>query len=259
MKKLISTLIAVIAGFILSAGVSAEIYLDDSADFLTAEEETELQEHMKDLENLTGWNVGIVTDPSEYYNYDFAYKMADSRYTDIFGYEDGILYQMSGVHDYYLMIITQGTATDIITSSKIEQILDAAEPSYIDYDEYGSAVSFIYKAESIFMHSGYTLVDGRLSFDIWSKLDIVSLFFPGFLIGAVIAGIGIIIIVARYKTHPKISASAYLDNNNVNFYRRSDVYLRTDTTRVPISSGGGGGGHGGGGGGRGGGGRGGHR
>jgi uncharacterized membrane protein YgcG len=67
-----------------------------------------------------------------------------------------------------------------------------------------------------------------------------------FIIAVVATGIAAGTVWSAYHKHAKISAVAYLKQDSVNIYNRSDRFVREYTTRTPRSNGSSGGGGGGG-------------
>jgi uncharacterized protein len=213
-------------------------YLIDNADLLRHTDEEEIIEVMEQVAYNTGWNIVIATEIGKYSNSEAESKLRDI-YRDKFGSADGVGYLMTtevdkpeGQNDYMLAIHTFGNAR---MQNTREQILDAVEGPFLDYNEYGSALQFLGQCERYQSNAEKF------------RIEPYRLIFPGFFYGAIPAVICIIVVTIRYKSHPKVSATRYLNLGDSRFWRRSDTFIREFTTRTPINSGSSGGGGGGGG------------
>jgi uncharacterized membrane protein YgcG len=237
MKKIsIIILFVITLSWILSLGVSAEtgpgFYFADNADLISDSEEDEITSRMSLIADKRGWNIVIVTLVGEYYE-SGAKSMLDEIYREQYGDTPGAGYimttevdQPAGQNDYALYIQTYG-GIRLQDSS----VLTKATNRFIDYDEYGSAMAFL---------------DGCVPYQR-PGIDLSRLFFPGLLFAGIPAAIFASVVVARYKSHPKISATRYLDQNETRFYRREDIFVREYTTRTHIERSSGGSSRGGGG------------
>jgi uncharacterized membrane protein YgcG len=243
-KKIIVVMLSVIfAAIVLTVPVSAaggKVFLDDSADLLTESQEDGILTKMKLTADETGWNIIIATKEGEY-TYPEAEEMLVSLYNGKFGNAPGAAYIMTteidkpeGQNDYMLAVHMFGGVT--LQHSK-NYVLDQVERPFLNYNEYGSANAFLNECEPY-----------KSSFESF-RLQPGRLIFPGIFFAAIPAAICIAVVSVRYRSHPKVSASRYLNMNESRFWRRADTFVREFTTRVPVSngSGGGGGGRGGGG------------
>jgi uncharacterized membrane protein YgcG len=249
MKKFGAILLSVIAAvMILSLPVFAEdapkpetgdIYLIDNADLLRHTDEEEILKAMNEVAYNTGWNIVIATEIGQYSSNEAESELR-SIYRDKFGNSDGVGYIMTtevdkpeGQNDFMLAIHTFGSAR---MQSTENQILDAVERPFLDYNEYGSAMAFLGKCQ-VYQSNAEKF-----------RLEPFRLIFPGFFYGAIPAMICVIVVTIRYKSHPKVSATRYLNLGDSRFWRRGDTFIREFTTRTPINNGGSGGGRSGGGG-----------
>jgi uncharacterized membrane protein YgcG len=213
------------------------VYLNDAADFLRNTDEEDLLEKMNEKAAETGWNIVILTEVGEYTENE-ARDILDKVYREKFGSSDGAGYIMTseidqpeGENDYATWISAYGDV-----KFQNSYIVEDVERPFLDYNEHGSAKKFIDNCVQYVPPPPY-------------KLDPWRFFYPGIFFGGIPAVICIIVVIARYKSHPKVSATRYLNLNDTRFWRREDTFVREFTTRVPVntSSGGGGGRSGGGG------------
>jgi uncharacterized membrane protein YgcG len=242
MKKISIILFTVMAVMILAMPVSAdsaavtpgEIYLNDSADLLRNSDEKEIRAAMKEKAEELGWNIVVVSEIGEYTSYEAERKLQEI-YENEFGNSDGAGFIMTtevgnppGENDYMLSVLAFG---DVMFRDSGDAILDAVTEPFLNYDEYGSVMAFLRRCAVYVPPEPYRLQPGRL-------------IYPGVFFGGIPALICIFVVIARYKAHPKVSATRYLNLNETRFWRREDTFVREFTTRVPIntSSGGGGGG-----------------
>jgi uncharacterized membrane protein YgcG len=244
MKRISVILLSVITAImILAIPVSAdmaapepgEVYLDDGADLLRNTDEEEVLETMRERAAETGWNIVVVTKIGEYSEYE-AERMLSTIYSERFGSSDGAGYIITteidkppGENDFACNISSFGNAK--FNNSHIKS--DVERP-FLNYDDYGSVMTFVRNCVQYVPPPPYRLEPGRL-------------IYPGVFFGGIPALICVFVVIARYKAHPKVSATRYLNLNETRFWRREDTFVREFTTRVPVNtSSGGGGGRGGG-------------
>jgi uncharacterized membrane protein YgcG len=245
MKKIniiLLTVMAIMAILVMPVSADAseapapgEIYFDDGADLLRNTDEKDIQDKMRERAAETGWNIVIVTEIGEFTSSESEGLLQDI-YHDKFGDADGVGFIMTtevgnppGENDYMLSIYTFGTAR---MQDSRDTILQAVNKPFLDYNEYGSAMAFLNKCKVYVPPEPYRLEPWRL-------------IYPGVFFGGIPALICIFVVIARYKAHPKVSATRYLNLNETRFWRRADTFVREFTTRVPVSTGGSGGGGGG--------------
>jgi uncharacterized membrane protein YgcG len=237
MKKLGAILLSVISAvMVLTLPISAAdvsesetggVYLIDNADLLRHTDEEEILEVMEQVAYNTGWNIVIATEIGKYSNSEAESELR-KIYREKFGSEDGVGYLMTtevdkpeGQNDYMLAIHTFGSAK--IQSTR-DQILDAVEGPFLDYNEYGSALAFLGKCQ-VYQSNAEKF-----------RLEPLRLIFPGVFFAAIPAGICVIAVTIRYKSHPKVSATRYLNLGDSRFWRRGDTFIREFTTRTPINN-----------------------
>jgi uncharacterized membrane protein YgcG len=246
MKRFTAAIFAVMFALTLSLTVSAatdisRIFLLDAANFLTDSEETRLADEMVEFSNYTGWNVGIVTTAHDLSD-NAAIMISEDYYDNAFGINtDGVLLLMDSANgNYVLHVVAANSVRASISTKDAQNITDHIKTSFEKYDEYQTASLFLDYCK--LYHDGGSLPKTSSSLNI----ELALVFFAFAVAAAIITGS---VIWQRYNKHPKISAVAYLNQNTVNIYTRSDRFVREYTTRTrrSNSTGGGGGGHHGGG------------
>jgi uncharacterized membrane protein YgcG len=221
---------------ILSISAAAEgekIFLLDEANFFSDSEEESLRTSMNTTANDVGWNIVILSYEGDYSESE-AKALLDAAYNEKFGSTPGAGYIMTtevgkpaGQNDYQIYVETYG---GVDFSS--ESFLDRVEDRFLDYQEYASAKAFLAGCVP-YTGSGSSAGSGFY-------VDITRIIYPGLIYAAIPSCICIAVVIARYKSHPRISATRYLDQNETRFYRREDNFVREYTTRTHIdrSSGG---------------------
>jgi hypothetical protein len=222
-----------------AVSVSAEyekIALADAADFFEPNVEDALKKSMDAAAQRTGWNILILSFEGEYTERE-AENLLDTVYYEKFGDTPGAGYIMTtevgmpeGENDYAIYVKSYGGAR-----FQSSAFLDTVEDYFLDYKEFKSAEAFLSGCVP-YQNTTSTVYD----------LSLVRLIYPGLLFAIIPAGICIVVVIVRYKSHPKISATRYLDQNETRFYRRTDTFIREYTTRTPINRGSSGGSRGGG-------------
>lgn len=248
LKKIIPLLFAlaiICTGMCMStsaAAVSGQVIFDDGAGIYTDAQITELKAIQTELAQYTGWNIAVVTTDvgfgTDGYN---AVEYAEQYYDDAFGYSsDGILYLID--LDYRHFCTAGSTDYDYFNDYRIEQMSDACEECYFDYDDMGNVKTFYnyvrkYYDAGPFAEAGLEI----------SNQQLVEIVFSGLICGLIAAAIGVAIVFGRYKFHSVPSTNNYLEGSSIYFYNRQDRFIREFTTRTRINSnsgGHGGGGHG---------------
>ncbi|MDR0904523.1 MAG: TPM domain-containing protein [Ruminococcus sp.] len=246
MKKVskITTFVIVLIIAVLTANVAVyayenndDVYLNDTADFLTADEEEQLFDFMVTTAEATGWKIGVVS-TAEDYSDNGVIRAAENYFDSYFGSSaDGVLLLMDSANgNYVLHIVAANGARKYISNSDAIRIFEHIKPSFEAYDEFRTAATFLDDA-----------INYRNGKKLPRQVNIEIAFF--FLIAAIAAAaITAGVVWHRYHKHAKISATAYLNKGSINIYNRSDRFVREYTTRTRNSSdsSGGGGHHGGG-------------
>jgi len=252
----------------------------DDAVVLTAEEEQELDDRIRETAEKIDMNVAVFLSGTRVDRADTRDTAAD-YYIELFGKKsDGVFYYMdlSGDGDTsyapYDYIYTRGWAQFYYTNSesnnRVDEIFSALDP-YLERgqeDPYEAVLAFCneleyYYGEGIPDHyyvrqtdkegtdEEYMYVqDGEIVYaakppfraDIWVPLSILA--------GVLVACFTFFAVKKRYRFKFPSPGTHYVDREKVHFLQQSDVFLRQYQTRTKIvhesSSGGGGGGGGGG-------------
>ena len=256
MKKIFKILSCAVAAaaVALTASISAFAYsngIDDQAGLYSAEQLSALEARQEEVANYTGWNIAVVTSNTGFgeYNLDDAIDYAENYYEDTFGSlsEDGILYLID--LDWRHIVLCGEVDTVYFNNARKDTMHDACEARYQDYDDVGNLETFYNYLVKYYDAGPYTNdpdYDPNNSY-YTNTVDYSSgssfSFGGAMLCGFIAAIITVAVVVSNYKFHYKPSANAYLDSSKVNFYRRSDRFVREFTTRTKIessSSGGGG-------------------
>jgi uncharacterized protein len=228
--------------FMLPFCVSAKSAgINDTANLLTDAQEQELEQIQQKLADKTGWNIIVVV--SDGYGSKSAMAFTDDLYDETFGINtDGIAF-LYDMNDRYLS--TSGIAINYLNDSRIEQILDDVDKYYYDKKDY-EALKALYSDIEYYYDQGIRsdnyVYEGTYSGEEAISTKVATQVFIGFVAGVIAALIGVSIVIRRYKFHQVPSANSYLNRGTVNFYRRSDMFIREFTTRTRISSDSGGGG-----------------
>ena len=250
----------------------------DDAVVLTAEEEQELDDRIRETAEKIDMNVAVFLSGTRVDRADTRDTAAD-YYIELFGKKsDGVFYYMdlSGDGDTsyspYDYIYTRGWAQFYYTNSesnnRVDEIFSALDP-YLERgqeDPYEAVLAFCdeleyYYGEGIPDHyyvrqtdkegtdEEYMYVqDGEIVYaakppfraDIWVPLSILA--------GVLVAWFTFFAVKKRYRFKFPSPGTHYVDREKVHFLQQSDVFLRQYQTRTKIvhesSSGGGGGGGG---------------
>lgn len=237
MKK---TLLKILAAAVSSAAavacmtISAFAYsagIDDQAGLYTPEQIEELEARQQEVADHTGWNIAVVTTDvgfgTDGYN---AIEYAEAYYDKTFGYStSGILYLIDV--DYRHFCISGEADYEYFDDKRVRDMSDTCEKYYYDYDDVGNLNAFYDKVEYYYDKGQFS----KFNFSFGAAV----------IAGLIAAAIGVGVVWSRYKFHYQPTANNYLDGSKINFYRRTDRFVREFTTKAKIesSSGGGGGGH----------------
>lgn len=257
MKRLIKILTCAFTAAVVSvtAAISAGAYsygIDDQAGLYSDSQLSQLEERQKEVADYTGWNIAVVTTNTGFgeNNLNDAIDYAENYYEDAFGSlnETGILYLID--LDWRHIVLCGEVDTVYFNNARKNTMHDACEARYQDYDDVGNLETFYnylvkyYDAGPYTNDANYDPDDSYYNNTVdYSDSGSSFSFGMAFICGLIGAVITVIVVFSNYKFHHKPSANAYLDNGKVNFYRRSDRFVREFTTRTKIessSSGGGG-------------------
>ncbi len=271
MKSLLKITVSLTAALLacLCLGINsfaAEIYFEDNAGLYSDEQEKELMTEQQELCNYTGWNIAVITTDIDFPEdgYD-AIEYAEARYKALFGsYDaDGILFLIDLGYRHFAI----GGETDVyyFNDPRVNKMLDRCEKKYYDYDDMGNIREYFSCVREFYDAGPFTNEDNYSSENSYYNENSVPLSELLLIIcgsGLITAGIGVAVVLTRYKFHAKTNAACYIRSGGVDMYESSDVFIRETVTRTKnANSSSGGGSHHGSSGGHsmGGGGRGGHR
>lgn len=239
MKKLFRTAFSLAAALtamlcLCINSFAASIYFEDNANLYTDEQEQELMREQQELCDYTGWNIAVITTDIGFSSdgYD-AIEYAERRYKEIYGSLDvsGILYLMDS--KYLHFTICGEPDQKYFNDARVSEMFERCKEKYVDFDDMGNAETFFVCVREFYDKGDFS---GDNTFII-----VVA----GIIAGAVAAAIGVGIVISRYKFHSTTSATNYVRRENINMYRKNDIYLRETVTRTKIeSSNSSGGGHG---------------
>lgn len=221
-----------ISTFAYSAGI------DDQAGIYTSEQIAELEARQQEVADHTGWNIAVVTTDDGFgtdgYN---AIEYAEAYYDKTFGYSSsGILYLIDV--DYRHFCISGEADYKYFDDNRVRDMSNTCEKYYFDYDDVGNLNAFYDKVEYYYDKGPFTSDGSAESAKIRFNFGAAAI------VGLIAAAIGVGVVWSRYKFHYQPTANNYLDGSRINFYRRTDRFVREFTTKAKIesSSGGGGGG-----------------
>lgn len=250
MKRLIKFLTCAVTAVIVSvtAAVSAAAVsygIDDQAGLYSSEQLSKLEERQKEVADYTGWNIAVVTTNTGFgeNNLNDAIDYAENYYEAAFGSLDstGILYLID--LDWRHIVLCGEVDTVYFNNARKNTMHDACEARYQDYDDVGNLETFYnylvkyYDAGPYTNDFDYNPNDSYYQNTVDYSDDGVKFSFGiAFICGLIGAGITVAVVLSNYKFHHKPSANAYLDRGKVNFYRRSDRFVREFTTRTKIES-----------------------
>ncbi|MBQ7783631.1 MAG: TPM domain-containing protein [Oscillospiraceae bacterium] len=128
---------------------AADVFIKDSADYLTDEQEKELKTEAQRIADKTGWNIAYVTDSSENKTeWEVAVSYSESMYESFFGEERGVLY-FCGL-DWRHLVVTHDLEATYLTQPRIDALLDSCEGEYrLGYD-YGVASVYLMELEKYY-------------------------------------------------------------------------------------------------------------
>lgn len=212
---------------------AASIYFEDNANLYTDEQEQELMQEQQELCDYTGWNIAVITTDIGFSSdgYD-AIEYAEQRYKELYGSFDvsGILYLMDS--KYLHFTICGEPDQKYFNDARVSEMFERCKEKYVDFDDMGNAETFFVCVREFYDKGDFS---GDNTFII---------VIAGIIAGAVAAAIGVGVVISRYKFHSTTSATNYVRRENINMYRKNDIYLRETVTRTKIESNSGGGGHG---------------
>ena len=257
MKKIMMRLTVVCLVFYLFSAIPFSVYAEgeqiyDQAQVISSEELDSLGKELDQLLEKTGWNLALVTTNSS--DGKTSRDYADDFYDDLFGINtDGVLYLID-FENRESYISTSGQAINVLTDSRIENMLDAVAP-YLGAADYSGAMhqfmaevsdyntagvptdQYQYdteKRETSYYYSEYPNSNHETASN--PKPTVSNLAGTGLFLGVITAVITIVVIVRRYKFHAIPGAVNYLNRNETVFREKTDSFLRQYTTSVRINT-----------------------
>ncbi len=243
MKRIVTLILCVL--LLLLFGVNcfaASTRIINEDGILTSDEEKKLGELSESVSEAYGVDIIIVLEADEPYDSE---EKANYFY-DKGSYSDNavVFYFSDEYNDWY--VLTVGDCEDIITDSRIDDIIDEIADDLRADNFYDAFAVFIERNEHyIESKVDETVADKLLGF-VPKLLFVVAV---SFIIALVI------VYIEKKKMNNAVlqeNANQYVIEGSVDINLRSDAFLTSTITRVPLSSGNSGGRSGGGGGSRGG-------
>ena len=249
MNKLIRFFVCAATAAVVSvtAAISASARsagIDDQAGLYSAEQLASLEERQEEVADYTGWNIAVVTTNTGFgeNNLDDAIDYAENYYEDTFGSlnETGILYLID--LDWRHIVLCGDVDTVYFNNSRKNTMHDDCEARYKDYDDVGNLETFYNYLVMYYDAGPYTndpdydpnnsYYANTVEYDNNGSFH----FGAAVICGGIAALIAVLAVTSSYKFHHKPSANSYLDKGKINFYRRSDRFVREFTTRTKIES-----------------------
>lgn len=242
MKKIISRVLVIALMMILCISLSSNISADlkrvvDKATLFSDEEINSLESSINKISHKYNMDIVIVT------TNDNQGKSSKEYADDFFDYEgyglgdknSGIL-MLINMDDREVYISTSGNGERYFTDSRVDNILDDVY-SYLSNGNYSKGAEVFLKDTSYYLEKGipsnqYTVDEnGDIVLSTEAKIKRV---FIALLIALVISSVICGIVVMQYKKPAALPEENYLDRNSINFTRRSDRFITTNTTRRKI-------------------------
>lgn len=243
------TLLFLLFGFTVDVQ-AAQDSIDDQASLFTSEEVAQLKETIAPIEAKAKARIFIVTNND---NDMDSTRFADYYMLDRIGKnKNGITFYLD-MNQRKFIISTSGNMIDYLTDKRIDQSLDAIEPSMIAGNYFQAAQTFLEKTSYYFdqgVPGGHYRVDtenGKITrYKSLTTTEIVI----AFIAALVLSGIFFVVNISKYQLKFGTYKYPFREKSNLNLTRRNDVLVNSfvTTRRIPRnnSSGGGGGGGGGG-------------
>lgn len=255
------------------SGDAGDSLFFDSADIFSDKEEAEITKNIQETAKELELNILVIAGGPVQYMSDYqTEQFCDETYEDFFGADsDGVMMFMdfTGKSPAYDYISTSGRAM-LDYDKNIEDILDSywdmMPPSTVsDYSDYSDDIAeaidtFLGSLEYyhgsgdrriihdedkdvyIYRKNGETMITSTKPLAL--RLRALLYAIP---IGALVGVIFFFVTKIHYRFKRSLNPGTYVSQQETNFYRREDRFLRTHTskTRIQTSSGGGrsGGGH----------------
>lgn len=242
MKKIISFAILFLIFLIMpSAGCLAlSAGIDDRAGIYTDSELSELEQRQKEVADLTGWNIAVITTDTGFgTDGTAACDFAEKYYDDTFGADSSSAVYLIDLD--YRWIAMDGDILDYFDSKRFNAMMDSCERCYMNYEDVENLNTFYDSLEKYYLEGTVTrdpsigpLGDAFEDASVYSsdRLEKLLVFFGT---GIVISAVVIAVIASGYKTHTAPSANTYLEHSSVDMYIKRDSFIRENTVRTRIN------------------------
>lgn len=236
---LIALLIFSLFPTVPQASAAGRYGIFDLADKLSDADEQLLLPRAKTATQQTGMNICVVIiDNLRGKTYT---EYADDFYDDEYGINtDGILLLIN-LDTGYDWISTSGEAMKYYSDARIDSMFDQMESAMKSYDVYSEARIFF---EQCVKYYNEGIPDDHYIYDeytgeiIWEadKPYNFSFLFTGFCFSLFMGVLALVSIIAKYKSHAKVSAINYTSKDNTHFTVKSDHFIREYTTKTRIET-----------------------
>lgn len=255
MKKILPITVSIITFLcMMSNAFAMESRVFDGAGLLTEEEISQLQEEIEAFIETYNMDLVLVTtldSRSAGTTQDYADDFYDENGFGIGSTKDGILFLIDRTYGYNdVHMVTTGEAILIYDENRIDSIID--DVALQKNNGYYAMFSAFISSSASYAELGVapSNTDYYIDSDGFMKRKRNFPFGMAFAISFAVSSVVVCILIHKNKMIKKaVTASAYLDQNTVQYSRKEDRFLTTHTSRVYIardSSSSGGGGHGGG-------------
>ena len=243
MRKLFSfaVLLLTVLFFPSASCLAYSAGIDDRAGIYTPSEIAELEQRQKEAADLTGWNIAVITTDTGFGTDGVdACDFAEQYYDDTFGADSSSVVYLIDLD--YRWIAMDGDVLDYINSDRFNEMMDACEHCYMNYEDVKNLNTFYDSLEKYYLAGTVTrdpsvgplgdAFETAVTYDSYTVEKLLIFLLTGVLISTVV----ICIIVYRYKVHIAPSANTYLEHSSVDMYIKNDIFSYEDTTRTRISS-----------------------
>lgn len=243
MKRNIYVFFAIFLFFLaipLTNALDTSLKVYDYADLLTDGEEATLKSEVQKYIDAYDMDMVLLTTSENPYSdpYDYAADFYDENGFGKNQYKDGVLFiidRTQGYNDVYML--TTGEAIRVYDDNRIDSILD--DIAEVKEEGYYQMFHAFIESSSFYASKGvapsnkdtHLTKNGDLAYN--RKFP----WFPFGLISIVVSSVIVGILVAKNKmVKQATSASLYLEKGSVNYTRKEDRFLHTNTSSVYIGS-----------------------
>lgn len=223
--------------FLWSRAETIQVY--DDADLLTEEERVSLISEVTQVEDLTGWDLVILTANDSSVNSVRDY--AESKYNELSGEDDGAVLLLD-MYNREIYLATAGETITYLTDQRIDHILDDAY-EYASDGEYAEMfqvmledVSYYYQQGIVKNHRTYNEDTGVYTYTDQTKKRGIT---PVEAVVAVVAGVAAclifcVIIIGRYRLKFNLYKYSPYEHGHIDVRRREDRLVNQYVTRRRI-------------------------